>query len=176
MKFSKLGMSAAAALALTAGSAQATPLRLDYCVTDAGGGQFQYTFVLTLDNHYNTWAPGQAWRWFIFGDANSTTSPLEPFVGDPTWLPVGPWTGYSGSGGGHNGPTFASVLDYWTPSGVGDRLVWQGTSPNDLPEGQMLFSTLAGTMPFASLNARCLARLRSVSSIARRIDSVILSA
>ena len=146
----KLHGLAAAAVAALAGSAMGTPLRLDYCVTDLGGGTFHYVFVLTLDNHDNTWAAGQAWRWLIFGDADGSagpaTSPLTNWVDSGTVWPVGPWTGFTSSGGGHNGPTFDFVLDYWTPAGVGDSLVWEGNSTADLQEPTVLFSTLAGTL------------------------------
>jgi len=140
-------LGAAAAVVVAAGSASATPLRLEYTVTDIGGGTFQYDFTLILDNNDNSWAPGQGWRWFIFGDCvGPCTSPLTAFVGDPSFLPVGPWTGYSSSGGGHNGPTFSSVLDYWTPTAVGEQLTWRGTSTADLQEPDLKFSTLAGTL------------------------------
>lgn len=128
------------------GIAQATPLRLDYAVNDIGGGQFNYEFSLVLDNNDNSWASGQGWRWFIFGDALSSASPLTNFVGDVGDLPVGPWTGYTNSSGGHNGPTFSSALDYWVPTAMGETLSWSGTSTADLAQGQLLFSTLGGTL------------------------------
>ena len=145
MRIGKLAL-CAAAIGACVGSASATPLRLDYCVTDLGGGQYHYVFTMTLDNHDNTWAAGQAWRWLIFGDQNGAPSPLTGWVDAGTVWPVGPWTGYSSSGGGHNGPTMNYVLDYWTPNAVGDSLTWQGNANVDLPEAQMLFSTIAGTL------------------------------
>src|SRR5262249_22447224 len=141
-----LCLGAAAILAACAGTASATPLRLEYCVTALGGGVFEYQFTLTLDNHDNSWAAGQAWRWFIFGDANQSASPLTGWVDSGTTWPVGPWTSFTSSGGGHNGPTFNYVLDYWTPPAVGAQLTWRGTSTAFLQQGQMLFSTLAGTL------------------------------
>ena len=145
MKKVRFGYGIAAALAMTAGAA-ATPLRMEYCVTDLGGGSYQYTFKLILDNNDNTWAAGQGWRWLIWGDVPSAPTNLTGWVGDPSSLPVGPWTGYTSSGGGHNGPTFSSVLEYWVPSAVGDTLTWKGTSTADLAAGQLTFSTLAGTL------------------------------
>ena len=134
------------AAALAPAIASATPLRLDYTVSDLGGGVFQYEFTLTVDDNDGSYANGQAWRWFIWGDQASMPTNLTDWIGDPGSLPVGPWTFYTSSGGGHNGPTFGGVLDYWTPGGVGDSLTWQGTSTADLPDGELLFSTLAGTL------------------------------
>ncbi len=143
----RLGLSMCAALAMTAGTASATPLRLDYCVTALGPNSFRYTFTLTLDNHDNSWVAGQGWRWLIYGDiANNTPSPLTNWVGDPSSLPIGPWTFYTTSGGGHNGPTLGDVLTYWVPPAVGASLTWQGTSDSLVQEPNVLFSTLAGTL------------------------------
>jgi hypothetical protein len=129
-------------LLLPLSDADAGPLRLDYEVTDLGTGLFEYEFDLVLDNSDGSWAAGQGWAWFIFGDAQSSSSPLTNWAGDAGDLPVGPWTSYSSSGGFHNGPTFASVSAYWVPTGVLDSLSWSGTSTADLAQGQLLFSTL----------------------------------
>ena len=129
-----------------AGFVEATPLSLNYSVTDIGGGLYDYEFDLILDNNDNSWASGQGWRWFVFGDQLSSSSPLTDFVGDVTDLPVGPWTSFGTSYGGHNGPTFESVLDYWVPTSIGETLSWSGTSSADLAQGDLLFSTLAGTL------------------------------
>lgn len=134
----------AAAIAAAAGSAGATtPLRLDYCVEASGGGVYSYTFTLTLDNHDGSWQAGHGWDWLVFGDASGQSSPLADFVVDPTSFPVGPWTSLTGSGGGHNGPTFNPVTEaYWIPTAVGESLTWRGTSSRFLDEPLMLFSTL----------------------------------
>ncbi len=123
---------------------QATPLRLDYAVSDLGTGRYEYNFSLVLDNHDGSWASGQGWGWFIFGDTpdSAAGSPLTDFVIDSADLPVGPWTGLSTSYGGHNGPTFSDVLAKWFPLAVGDALTWSGTSTADLAQGELLFSTL----------------------------------
>lgn len=129
------------------GIAQASPIRLDYAVNDMGGGLFDYEFSLVLDNNDNSWAPGQGWRWLIFGDAPyPSSSPLTDFVGDLGDLPIGPWTGYGASSGGHNGPDLQSVLDYWVPTSIGETLSWSGTSTANLAQGDLLFSTIAGTL------------------------------
>ena len=118
-------------------------LILEYTVEDLGG-TFEYEFFLSTDDG---WASGMGWRWFIWGDCpGPCTSPLTDWVGDPASLPVGPWTGYSSSGGGHNGPTFSGVLDYWIPADTSETLTWKGTSTADLAQGELLFSTLAGTL------------------------------
>src|SRR5258708_12216796 len=135
------------ALAAMAGTASATPVRLDYCVTGLGGGQFRYVFTLTLDNNDNSWAAGQGFGWIIFGDANSGTSPLNDFVGDTSTLPAGPFTQFQGTGGGHNRPPLGPVS--WppphypptlsVPAAVGDQITRGGTASEDLPQGQMLW-------------------------------------
>lgn len=132
---------------LLTSNASSTPLRMDYSVTDLGGGLFDYEFELILDNNDGSWAAGQGWRWIIFGDSPSIGgSPLTNFIGDTGDLPIGPYTGFTTSGGGHNGPTLDDNLVYWVPSAVGDLLAWSGTSTADLAQGEMLFSTLAGTL------------------------------
>jgi hypothetical protein len=136
-------------LIAAASTAQAQSLDLCYEVTDLGGGLYQYDFALTPDAG---WVSGMGWRWFIFGDEPGTCcggtgiSPLTNFVIDPASLPVGPWTSLSSSGGGHNGPTFADVLTYWTPATGTETLRWSGTSTANLRAGELLYSTLAGTL------------------------------
>ena len=127
--------------------ASAQTLLLEYSVEDIGG-LFQYEFCLSTDDG---WAPGMGWRWFIWGDCDGSVmspcpTPLTDFVGDPASLPVGPWTGYTSSGGGHNGPTFSGVLDFWIPATGDEVLTWRGTSTANLPEGDLLFSSIAGTV------------------------------
>ena len=78
---------AAAALSSTA---HATPLRMDYAVTDLGGGIWDYEFYLTLDNNDNSWNYGNGWGWVIIGDAQSSDSPLYDWAGDNGDFPVGP--------------------------------------------------------------------------------------
>ena len=140
MKLS-IGIAAAAALAV---SSQATAQSLDLCyaVVDIGGGLFEYSFVCEIDAG---WAPGMGWRWYIFGDQEAAPSPLTNVVMTSSF-PVGPWIRLQGSGGGHNGPTFGPVLDYWIPASGSEILEWSCTSPDLLGPGEMLFSTLAGTL------------------------------
>jgi len=141
-------ISALLGLAAAFSTAQAQSLDLCYDVIDLGNGLYQYDFELTPDAG---WAPGMGWRWFIFGDEPGTgsggtgVSPLTDFIIDPGSLPVGPWTTLSSSGGGHNGPTFAPVLDYWVPASGTETLTWSGTSTAFLRQGELLYSTLAGT-------------------------------
>src|SRR5262249_38117797 len=107
-----------------------------------GNGLYQYDFNLYLDNHSGTWSPGQGFGWFIFGDAKESSSPLQDFQMDPSQFPIGPWTSLSSSGGYHNGPTFAFVLDTWVPSDIGDSLQWSGVSAVFLDQGDLLFSSI----------------------------------
>ena len=123
-------------------SAFGSPLRLDYSVTDLGGGLYDYNFDLVLDNNDSSWTSGNGWGWIVFGDANLASSPLTDFVGDPSDLPIGPYTLYATTGGLHNGPTLDPRLSIWTPSAIGDLLSWSGTSTADLAQGSLLFSTI----------------------------------
>jgi hypothetical protein len=126
---------------LIAGSVGASPLRLEYSVTDLGGGLFDYEFDLIFDNNDTSWASGQGWGWLIFGDGEKS-SPLTDFVCDADDFPVGPWDECSPTSGGHNGPTLGPVTDLWEPSFIGETLSWSGTSTANLAQGDLLYSTL----------------------------------
>lgn len=134
-------------LALTAFSiATATPLRLEYSVTDLGGGVNEYEFNLSLDDNDDSWTTGQGWALLVFGDVPSGTSPLNDFAIDSSDFPVGPWTSLVGASGGHNGPVFypypMDVSDFWVPTSIGETLTWSGTSGSYLGQGELFFSTL----------------------------------
>ncbi|MEX2080040.1 MAG: hypothetical protein WEC33_00345 [Dehalococcoidia bacterium] len=142
---------AVGALLALCGSAMAQPqITMEYAVNDIGGGMYSYDFTLTPNAG---WSAGMGWRWLIFGDEPCTActppgtgvSPLTGFAMTSAF-PVGPWTQLSSSGGGHNGPTFSSVLDYWIPATSTETLTWSGTHSSNLQQGQMLWSTLAGTL------------------------------
>jgi hypothetical protein len=138
-------------------AAVASPLRLEYAVVDLGGGMYDYTFELIVDNNDGTFVPGNGWCWIIFGDQMSADTNLTNFVGDLSDLPAGPYTQYQTSGGFHNGPTLGPIVIedppgsgnfvfvYWVPSGVGDSICWGGTSTANLADGSLLFSTLLVT-------------------------------
>lgn len=134
-----------AAVSLFVNPASATPLRLEYCVTDLGGGVYRYDFKFINDNNDGTWAAGQSFRWFVLGDcAGPCTSPLTGFVGDvPSLLAGGgPYTGFGNTGGGHNGPDLQGVLIDWIPTGVGDSFTFSGTSTANLAQGQLAWSNV----------------------------------
>jgi hypothetical protein len=133
--------------------AQAASLNLNYTVEFLTDGWYNYSFQLKVDNTDNSYVPGQAWRWIIFGDAPGTNDgqgTLTNWVGDLS--NSSPWiASFSSSWGGHNGPTLYgnpgnSVLAWWTPSDVNDYLYWSGKSTAKVPQGDLLFSTLAGTL------------------------------
>ncbi len=134
-----------AALALLLGSlrqASASPLTLDYSVEPTAGGKYEYDFSLLLDDHDQSWKPGQGFDWLVFGDAQSTSSRIQDFTLTSS-LPVGPWTSLGWTSGFHNGPTFEPPTNaYWVPTAVDDELSWSGLSATDLGQGQLLFSTL----------------------------------
>ena len=139
-----LAMAAAGCLCGTASAQQAGPLELSYDVTIIGGGQYYYDFWLTLENLDNSWSSGQGWGWLVFGDEpdQNIGSPLTNWVGDTNTLPAGPWTFFTSSGGGHNGPTLGNVLDTWVPTAIGETIHWGGTSNAFVGQGDMLWSTL----------------------------------
>ena len=125
-------------------SSSATPLRLDYAVAETSPGLYTYDFSLVVDNNDSSFASGQGWNWIIFGDVPSGLSPINDFV--LTSTAPAPFTSLTSSGGGHNGPTFFQTspsyqLGSWYPTGVGDSLVWSGTSATYLGAGALKFST-----------------------------------
>jgi hypothetical protein len=132
--------------------AQAASLNLNYTVENLTNGWFNYSFQLKVDNTDNSYVPGQAWDWIIFGDTPSPTSPnlgegtLTNWIGDLS--KSSPWiTSFTNSWGIHNGPTLLgipniSVSNLWIPSDVNDYLYWSGKSTANVPQGELLFSTL----------------------------------
>ena len=149
--------------------AQAASLNLNYTVENLTDGWFNYSFQLKVDNTDNSYVPGQAWGWIIFGDdptLNSNIGTLTNWVGDLS--KSSPWiASFSGSTGGHNGPTLLgnpgnSVLAWWTPSDVNDQLYWSGKSTANLPQGELLFSTI-----LASNGAT-----QAIFKVAKEVDSL----
>lgn len=153
--------------------AQAASLNLNYTVENLTDGLFNYSFQLKVDNTDNSYVPGQAWRWIIFGDAltqNNGQGTLPNWVGDLS--KSSPWiASFNSSGGGHNGPTLQgnpgnSVKTWWTPSDVNDYLYWSGKSTAKVPLGKLLFSTIDGT-----LNGATPANFK----VANEVDSLAVS-
>ena len=128
-------------------TAMATPLTMEYAVTDLGTGLYQYDFELILDNHDGSWVSGNEWDWITFADAPvGSTSPLADFSNFvATDLPAG--SILTNSSGGHNGPTLALTngsagLPGWVPAAIGESLLWSGTSATFLGQGDLLWSSL----------------------------------
>jgi hypothetical protein len=127
--------------------AQAASLNLSYTVENLTDGWFNYSFQLKVDNTDNSYVPGQAWGWIIFGD-----TPFSEFAEGtlPNWVGdlsnSSPLIAFSLTGGPHNGPTLLtrdlSNIALWTPSDVNDYLYWSGKSTANVPQGELLFSTL----------------------------------
>ena len=163
--------------------AQAASLNLNYTVENLTDGWFNYSFQLKVDNTDNSYVPGQAWRWIIFGDTDAWAhlpllneshldGRLTDWVGDlsksSSWIGL-----FSGSGGAHNGITLIplsgrehtsdSIWTWWTPSDVNDYLYWAGKSTANLQQGDLLFSTITGT-----LNGATPANFK----VANRVDSL----
>ncbi|MEM9633866.1 MAG: hypothetical protein AAGA50_21225 [Pseudomonadota bacterium] len=137
---------AVGAIALAMSSAQATPFRLDYSVTDIGG-TYQYDFDLVLDNNDGSWNAGQEFDWFVIGDARwGNSSPFSEGGGFFTSLPAG-WNGQS-SIGGHNGPTlgYGGVsLPGYSPLAIGDVFSFTGVSSTLVANGELRWSNLLGS-------------------------------
>jgi hypothetical protein len=132
--------------------AQAASLNLNYSIENLTDGWYNYVFQLKVDNTDNSYVPGQAWGWSIFGDDPTLNvggeGTLINWVGDLS--KSSPWiASFSTSGGGHNGPTLYSgnsISTLWTPSDVNDYLYWSGKSTAKLSQGELLFSTLYSTL------------------------------
>lgn len=123
---------------------QADVLDLYYKKTDLGGS-YHYDFKLVLTNNDNSFLPGHGFNWITFGDVFNAPSTLPDFVLISETFP-NPNMVFTFSSGGHNGPTFLDVVNFatngWLPTGVGDFVTWEGTSAFNVPDGQLLFSTL----------------------------------
>ena len=131
------------ALSLAA-TTYADPLDL-YYTKSAVSGHFQYDFKLVVTNTDSSYAPGQGWNWITFGDVSGSTSTLPDFSLISQTFP-NPNMQFTFSSGGHNGPTFLDVVNLstngWIPLGIGDFVQWSGNSAFDVPDGNLLFSTL----------------------------------
>jgi len=152
--FLKKCVSGAVALATFAiiSSAQATPLRLDYIVTDLGGS-YQYDFTMTLDNNDGSFVAGQEFDWFIIGDTPTPDGLFPEKTSFFTDIPSGfkiSWT-Y----GGHHGPTLGFYgesspgygvvfLPGWAPA-LGDSFEFTGVSTLLVAEGELLWSNSVGS-------------------------------
>lgn len=127
------------------GSVSATPLSLDYSISNAGGGLYQYDFSLVVDNNDGSWTAGDNFNWIIVGDCGpSCPSPLANW----NWLSSSePGFQLSISSGGHNGPTLIDTTPTvseggWYTFAIGDTLNFSGTSSAYLGQGEMLWSNL----------------------------------
>lgn len=103
----------AAMAEMTASSACADPLDLFWTRTVNGAG-YDYRFELLLHNRDQTWTAGQNFNWIVFSNHSALTS--VNFVGGSSYLPIGPFTNYTTSGGGFGGPT---LLDFNNNSRAG---------------------------------------------------------
>ncbi len=117
--------------------AQATPLRVDFSVTDIGSGYYQYDFTFILDNNDSSWISGNSWDWLIFGDRSSGNTGPSPFrpSGSFDWIWLSGDADILGfSSGGREGPLSCFVSNCgvsdggWTPTAVGDSFSGSGKS------------------------------------------------
>lgn len=133
-----------------------TPLTLEYSVS-GNGTSYDYFFRLVLDNHDGSWTPGMDWDQPYFGQAaygSGGTTPFATWVTDAASFPVGPywstsWSNYTVSGMSYDCPVLIDNVfpgwEDWTPTGIGDQLVWWGTCDVFLDEGEMSWSMPRGT-------------------------------
>ena len=132
---------ALAALLLVPAIAVATPLTMTYAVED-NGVNYDYVFHLEATD-----PPNGSVGWLLFGDHGSAGPASAQTLQNPimTSAVPAPWTSLSSSSGGHAGPTFAYVLDLWTPSGQGDFIEWELTADNEVDPNEFYWSHIAGT-------------------------------
>lgn len=150
---------------LFSGTSRADVLDLFYMKNDVGGGMFQYDFKLIVANDDGSYLIGQGFNWIIFGDVPAAESTLPDFLLINETFP-NPIMSFSFSGGGHNGPTFIDSVnlgtDGWIPLGLGDFVTWSGTSTHDVPDGDLLFSTLVALNGATNTNFKPAERIFSV--------------
>lgn len=128
----------------------ASPLKLEYCVSDRPGGGFDYVFTLVLTDAEGTWRFGHSYNWIVFGDADRGESPLRDFVGEVPVPPMWEDDGFNYSSGTHNGPCLIDAGRFttypgWAPAWVGASISWRGYSARSLGQGELLWSSLLGT-------------------------------
>lgn len=134
----------AAAICSVSLSSQATPLTLNYSVTNVGSN-YQYDFNLVLDNHDNSWSLGQEWDWIVFGDRVGNYPNPNTFDCSQ-WTPLSTPTNWNTacSSGGHQGPTLyagsSPLLPGWSPTSVGESISWSGLYTSLVPEGSIYWS------------------------------------
>jgi hypothetical protein len=137
------------ASALPLAAHASTPLAMTYTITPTATGVYAYHFELTLANQDGSWVSGTNFNWIVFGDGFPQTS-LPDFVGDVASLAGGPFTSFTTSTGGNNGPTLLSHVPTvetggWVPAAVGESITWSGESSAYVGRGRMLFSNALGS-------------------------------
>ena len=135
-------------------TANATPIGVDYSITDQGNGTYLYDFFFILNNNDGSWTSGQGFDWLIFGDRAGDSLQPSAFgdsgAGNWAWLTSDGSQSYSAFG--HEGPTmcFGDVPNcgpddgLWTPLAVGDSVSGSGLSNILVADGQMYWSIIVG--------------------------------
>ena len=115
------------------------PINLYYYTVEPAGGGYDYYFKLRVDDPI---PPGSELDWIVFFDNMSASSEIQnPVLVGPA---PPPFTGLTGSGGYHNGPTFLNYPDPgWMPVNVGDKIEWQIYADNLIEP--ILWSNLTGS-------------------------------
>jgi hypothetical protein len=137
------------ATALPLAAHASTPLAMSYTITPTATGAYTYHFELTLANRDGSWFSGMNFNWIVFGDGFPHTT-LPDFVGDVASLVGGPFTSFTTSTGGNNGPTLLSFVPTvaaggWVPAAVGESITWSGESSAYVGRGSMRFSNAQGS-------------------------------
>ena len=113
-------------------------LEMRYGVYDAGG-VYHYEFILETVG-----TPGGNVNWIIFGDTGTSGPANAESLNGVALVSASPapFGSMQSSGGGHNGPTWLGGGP-WTPSGIGDSLVWEVTATNEV--ANIYWSQLTGS-------------------------------
>ena len=134
--------------------AHATPLRLDYTVTESAdllfgidfGTHYTYDFTFVLDDNDGSWTAGQEFDWFVIGD-DPVTSPFTTSM--ITFLSVPAGASGTSTSGDHNGPSVnfgpSAFLPGWMPTAIGDSFSFSFVTTNLVAPGDLLWSNIASS-------------------------------
>ena len=142
----------AAAAACSISIANATPFLVEYTVTDLGGS-YRYDFKVTLDNNDASWAAGQVFDWFSFGNQDPETGSGGAF-GDPVFLSSPAFFRETSSSGGLNGPTLCDSTagpscafddGGYVPTALNEMFTFSIAASTFLGAGELFWSNLSAS-------------------------------
>ena len=146
-------------LLLPSASGVATPLTLQYTLTEEDTGGYRYDFTLVLDNHDGSWKEDSGWGWdyFVLGDRPDPEG--EPSIPASSWSePPLPPSDLLFMGGEHAGVGVYYESDeqkpYWERSAVGESLSWSVVGGENVSwSGVADVWRPQGTLYWSALNA-----------------------